>query len=72
MGDTLGLGADSQFPEIGSFQMNELSIVLIMSIALVLSCLMCYAVGFKEGRREGFTAGRSITRQIRSSQNGEI
>ena len=42
--------------------MNELSIVLVMSIAAGLWAAMTYSVGYREGQREGFKRGRAISR----------
>jgi hypothetical protein len=42
--------------------MNELSIVIFMSIAAILWAAMSYSVGFREGQREGFKRGRAISR----------
>jgi len=47
---------------------NEVSIIAAMSISIILFSLIFYSVGFKEGRREGFTAGQSITRIGRNSE----
>jgi hypothetical protein len=44
--------------------MNELSIVVFMSVSTVLISAITYSVGFKEGNREGYTRGRSINRHI--------
>jgi hypothetical protein len=44
--------------------MNELSIVVIMTIAGALWAIMAYSVGFKEGHRQGFTRGRAVSRHI--------
>jgi hypothetical protein len=48
--------------------MNEISIVIFMVIAGALWAVMAYSVGFKEGRREGFTRGRAVSRHIASSE----
>ena len=42
--------------------MNELSIVVVMSIAAILWAAMTYSVGYREGQREGFKRGRAISR----------
>jgi hypothetical protein len=42
--------------------MNELTIVIAMSIAAILWSAMSYSVGYKEGQREGFKRGRAISR----------
>jgi hypothetical protein len=42
--------------------MNELSIVVVMSIAAILWATMTYSVGYREGQREGFKRGRAISR----------
>jgi hypothetical protein len=44
--------------------MNELSIVIFMVIAGAFWAVMSYAVGFKEGQRQGYTRGRSVSRHI--------
>jgi hypothetical protein len=43
---------------------NELSIVIMMSVSAILMSAITYSVGFKEGRREGYTRGRSVSRHI--------
>jgi hypothetical protein len=48
--------------------MNELSIVIFMVIAGAFWAVMSYAVGFKEGQRQGYTRGRAVSRHI---ANGE-
>ena len=47
--------------------MNELSIVVVMSIAAILWAAMTYSVGYREGQREGFKRGRSISRHAAAS-----
>ena len=42
--------------------MNELSIVVVMSIAAILWAAASYSVGYKEGQREGYARGRAISR----------
>jgi hypothetical protein len=42
--------------------MNELTIVVAMTIAAILWSAMSYSVGYKEGQREGFKRGRAISR----------
>ena len=42
--------------------MNELSIVVVMSIAAILWAAITYSVGYKEGQREGYARGRAISR----------
>jgi hypothetical protein len=42
--------------------MNELSIVIAMTVAGILWAAMSYSVGYKEGQREGFKRGRAISR----------
>ncbi len=44
--------------------MNELSIVVFMTIAGAFWAVMSYAVGFKEGQRQGYTRGRAVSRHI--------
>jgi hypothetical protein len=44
--------------------MNELSIVIMCLIAGAFWALMAYAVGFKEGQRQGYTRGRAVSRHI--------
>jgi len=44
--------------------MNEISIVIFMVIAGFLWAVMAYAVGFKEGQRQGYTRGRAVSRHI--------
>lgn len=47
--------------------MNELSIVVAMTIAAILWSAVSYSVGYKEGERIGFTRGRAVSRHIASS-----
>jgi hypothetical protein len=42
--------------------MNELSIIVMMSIGAILWAVMSYSVGYKEGQREGFKRGRAVSR----------
>jgi hypothetical protein len=42
--------------------MNELSIVVVMTIAAILWAAVSYSVGYKEGQREGYSRGRAISR----------
>lgn len=44
--------------------MNEISIVIVMSLAAVLWAAITYSVGYKEGERVGFSRGRAISRHI--------
>lgn len=47
--------------------MNELSIVVVMTLAAILWSAVSYSVGYKEGERIGFTRGRAVSRHISSS-----
>ena len=40
------------------------SVIIIMSVASILLSATTYAVGFKEGNREGYTRGRAVSRHI--------
>ena len=42
--------------------MNELTIVIAMSIAAILWSAMSSSVGYKEGSREGYKRGRAVSR----------
>jgi hypothetical protein len=46
--------------------MNEVSIVIVMSIAAILWAAITYSVGYKEGERVGFSRGRAVTRHLSS------
>lgn len=46
---------------------NELSIVVLMTIAAILWSAITYSVGYKEGNREGYTRGRAVSRHISSA-----
>ena len=48
--------------------MNEISIVIFMVIAGFLWAVMAYAVGFREGQRQGYTRGRAVSRHIAARQ----
>jgi hypothetical protein len=52
--------------------MNELSIVIFMIIAGSFWALMSYAVGFKEGQRQGYTRGRAIARHAVSAERKAV
>lgn len=41
--------------------MNELGIVVAMSIAAILWAAMSYSVGYREGAREGYRRGRAVS-----------
>jgi formate hydrogenlyase subunit 3/multisubunit Na+/H+ antiporter MnhD subunit len=41
-----------------------LSTVIIMSVSTLLACAVTYSWGYKEGSREGYTRGRSVSRHI--------
>lgn len=43
--------------------MNELSIVVVMSIAAILWAAISYSVGYREGQREGIIRGKAMTRR---------
>jgi hypothetical protein len=47
--------------------MNELSIVIFMVIAGAFWAVMSYAVGFKEGQRQGYIRGRAVARHAVSA-----
>ena len=42
--------------------MNELSIVVVMSVAALLWATMTYSVGYREGERRGYARGRAVSR----------
>ena len=46
--------------------MNEISIVIAMTLAGGLWAVMAYSVGYKEGERVGFSRGRAVTRHLSS------
>ena len=48
--------------------MNELSIIVMMTIAAILWAAITYSVGYKEGERVGFTRGRAVSRHISSGK----
>jgi hypothetical protein len=45
---------------------NEIGIVLFMSVAAFLWSASTYAIGFKEGERQGYQKGRAISRHASS------
>jgi len=47
---------------------DNISIIVIMSIAAILWAAITYSVGYKEGERVGFTRGRAISRHISSGK----
>ena len=52
--------------------MNELSIVIFMIIAGAFWAVMSYAVGFKEGQRQGYTRGRAVARHAVSAKRKAV
>jgi ammonia channel protein AmtB len=48
--------------------MNELSIFVIMAIVCILWASITYSVGFKEGQRQGYARGRSVSRHASSRE----
>jgi hypothetical protein len=42
--------------------MNELSIVVFMSVASILWAAITYSVGYREGERRGYSRGRAVSR----------
>ena len=42
--------------------MNELSIVVFMSVAAILWAAISYSVGYREGERRGYSRGRAVSR----------
>ena len=42
--------------------MNELSIVVFMSVAAILWAAITYSVGYREGERRGYSRGRAVSR----------
>jgi hypothetical protein len=44
--------------------MNEISIVIFMIIAGFLWAVVAYSIGFREGKRQGYTRGRAVSRHI--------
>lgn len=50
--------------------MMEVSVVFLVVIASFLWCIVCWTVGFKAGKQEGYTAGYMKGRNVgRSSVN---
>jgi len=43
---------------------NELSMAIVASVAAILLSATTYALGYKEGNREGYTRGRSVSRHV--------
>ena len=46
--------------------MNELGVFIFTAIAGILWSVVSYAMGFKDGERQGYSRGRSISRHISS------
>jgi hypothetical protein len=42
--------------------MNELSIIVFMSVAAILWAAITYSVGYREGERRGYSRGRAVSR----------
>lgn len=42
--------------------MNEITIVIAMTIAGILWSVMAYSVGYKEGQRDGYQRGKAVSR----------
>ena len=56
----LYLGAQTRLSR--EHKMNELGIFVATAIAGILWSVVSYSMGFKEGQRQGYTRGRSISR----------
>jgi len=44
--------------------------IVLMAIGLLLWCLVCWVIGFKQGREEGYTAGYMKGRTVGRTQAG--
>ena len=50
--------------------MVDISLIVLAAITLVLWCIVCWTIGFKAGKQEGYTAGYMKGRNVgRSSVN---
>ena len=49
--------------------MNGVFSLLLIGLSLFCTAMSFYSIGYKEGNREGYTRGRSISRHI---SNGEV
>ena len=48
----------------------DISFIVLCFIALILWCIVCWTIGFKAGKQEGYTAGYIKGRNVgRSSVN---
>ena len=52
-------------------KMNELGIFVATAIAGILWSVVSYSMGFKDGQRQGFKRGRSLTRHASSQAVSE-
>ena len=61
---TLYLGAFDKAPSGAKMTTSEIGLFVLMAIACILWAVVSYSVGFKEGQREGYQRGRSVSRHI--------
>ena len=47
---------------------SEIGLFVLMAIACILWAVCSYAVGFKEGQREGYRRGRAVARHAVTHQ----
>ena len=50
--------------------MMEVSVVILVALAMFLWALMCWTIGFKQGKQEGYTAGYMKGRNVGRSSVG--
>jgi len=43
---------------------NEIGLFVLMAIACILWALMSYAIGYKEGHKDGYNRGKAVSRHI--------
>jgi hypothetical protein len=58
----------TRLPREQKMTTNEISLFVLMLIACFLWALVSYSVGFKEGQREGYQRGRSVSRHISAKE----
>jgi ammonia channel protein AmtB len=47
---------------------SEIGLFVLMAIACILWAVVSYSMGFKEGQREGYRRGRSVSRHISAKE----
>ena len=54
----------TRLPREQKMTTSEIGLFVLMLIGCILWSIVSYSVGFKEGQREGYQRGRSVSRHI--------